>query len=221
MAKLLLLSDTYMPLLVAIVFITVWQSLARQERTIFYYCIFSVILFAASNVIADKGLHNMPLYHIFSLVELWFISFYILKKITGKNYSPAFIVINAGYIIFFVCNVIFWEDWSLFNSNSAGAASLTTLFLCMFYLLKLSKNDEILYFQRLPSFWIVSGFLIYNAVSVLVLLSYKYFTYINMPNLGDNLWFVLSAANIVKFALISTGLLCHRKRPTIHSPFLL
>lgn len=217
----LIYSDFYMPFITSIICIGLWKYVIKNERTIFLYCIFNTILFTSADILSLKGSNNMLFYHINSLTELWIISFYVLRKITGKNFSAIFWIINSAYTIFFILNVTFWENWSVFNSNSAGLSSLIILFLCMYYLLKLSNTDEILYFQRLPSFWIISGFLIYNAVSILVLLSYKYFTHIHMPNEANNLWFVLSAAIIVKFALISTGLLCHRKRQTTHLPFLL
>jgi len=221
MEKLLIYSDTYMPLITLMVYLSLWKQFQKQETFVLIYASFSIVLFGITDIMSMNHIHNLPLYHINSLVETWLLSFYILNKITGKMFSPAFFIIGISYTIFFVVNALFWEDWTVFNSNSSGVTSLVVLFLCMYYLLKLSKSDEILYFQKLPSFWIISGFLVYNAVSVLVLLSYKYFTYINMAKEANNLWFVLSAANIVKFALISTGLLCHRKRPTTHLPFLL
>jgi hypothetical protein len=210
-----------MPLILLLIYISQPKHIQKQEVFILGYSIFNVILFGITDILSVNHKHNMPLYHLQSLVELWLVTFYMMYKITGKKFSKEFYIIGSVYTLFFACNIIFWEDISVFNSNSAGVSSLVILFLSMYYLLKLSKTDEILYFQKLPSFWIASGFLIYNAVSVLVLLSYKYFTYIHMEKMGDRLWFVLSAAIIAKFALISIGLLCHRKRPVIHSPFLL
>lgn len=185
------------------------------------YFVVNILLFGASNVLLVYRIHNMPLYHFDSLFEAIFVSQYILKKITGKESSKAFWAITIGYTVFFIFNVLVLEPITVFNSNSAGVTSLLLIFLSMYYLLNLSKSEEILYFQRLPSFWIVSGFLIYNAVSILVLLSYKYFSFENLNHYADNLWFVLSAAIIVKFALISIGLLCHKKQPATHLPFLL
>lgn len=217
----MLFSDTYMPLFVLLIFLRLSKSIGKQENILLIYCIFNVIVFALSNVFAENGIHNMPLYHLNSLVDVWLVSYYLLKKITGKAMSVPFIIINVGYTIFFICNILFWEKLTDFNSNSAGVTSLVILFLSMQYLLKFSKTDEILYFQKLPSFWIASGFLIYSALSVLVLLSYKYFLYLKMYSQGNSLWFVLSAGIIIKFALISIGLICHKKRPATHLPFLL
>lgn len=204
-----------------IVCIALWRNILKSEWVIFLYCLLNALLFSSADVLALRHTNNMPFYHINSLIELWLVSFYILKKVTGKRFSIIFWAINIGYTGFFIFNIFVLEPLSVFNSNSAGLESLILLFLSMYYLLALSKSDEILHFQALPAFWIISGFLIYNAVSILVLLSYKYFTYIKLPKDGDNLWGVLSVAIIVKFVLISTGLLCHKKRQTTHLPFLL
>ncbi|HVX50363.1 MAG TPA: hypothetical protein VHB48_09400 [Chitinophagaceae bacterium] len=221
MIKAFLLGDLYMPAITLVVYLSAWKSIQKKEWLILVYCIFNIVLFSITDIMAEYGIHNAPLYHINSLVELWMVSYYLLKKIAPANFKMLFWGVGIIYTAFFFVNVALWEDWSVFNSNSAGVTSLIILFLSMYYLLALSKTDDILYFQRLPSFWIVSGFLIYNAASVLVLLSYKYFTYIHMPNEANRLWFVLSAAIIIKFVLISTGLLCHRKRQATHLPFLL
>lgn len=220
MATVLSYSDTYMPLATLVVYLILWRYIKKAEWFILLYCIFSVVLFGITNVMADRKIYNMPLYHFASIAELGLVSFYLLKKINGKNFLSTFLTINGIFLIFFILNIVFWEDINVFNSNSAGLVSLIILFLCMYYLLKLSKSDEILYFQKLPSFWIVSGFLIYSAVSVLVLLSYKYLTYLRTEK-ADLMWYVLDGAIIIKFALISIGLLCHRKQPATHLPFLL
>jgi hypothetical protein len=210
-----------MPMLTLIVYASLWKHIKKQELFMMIYLAFSIVLFGITNLLSVKHINNMLFYHISSLIELWLVSYYILRKTTGRNFPASFWVINTIYSCFFIYNILFLEPLGVFNSNSAGFSSLIILFLSMYYLLTLSKSDEILHFQVLPSFWIISGFLIYNAVSVLVLLSYKYFTYIHLPEDGNNLWFVLSAATIVKFALISTGLLCYRKQRTSHLPFLL
>jgi len=221
MQKLLIFSDTYMPLITLALFATLWKYVKKQEIVIFIYLAINVLLFGTTNVLLLNKTNNMPLYHIDSLLELWVVAYYILEKITGKKFSSKFWVIGISYTLFFIANVIFWEKWSVFNSNSAGVASLILLFLCMSYLLKLSKSDEILYFQKLPAFWIVSGLLLYNAISVMVVLSYKYFVHLNLHNQSAALWYVLDAGIIIKFALISIGLICHRKQPATRLPFLL
>ena len=78
----LLYSDTYMPLLALLLYITIWRHAGVLDRVVFIYCVVNFILYGLTNVLADRGIHNSFLYHISSLVDLWLISYYILKKIT-------------------------------------------------------------------------------------------------------------------------------------------
>lgn len=186
------------------------------------YIIFNIVIYGLSNILWTQKINNLFLYHAGSLVELWIITYYILSRSNGKRWRTAFYTIGIAYTIFSVLNILFLEDITLFNSNSSVVASLVILFVCMYYMLNLSKSNDILFFQKLPMFWQVSGLLIYSAVSILVLLSYRYFVSLNMIKDGNNLWFVLDGAIILKFALISIGLLCHRKqRPASPLLFLL
>lgn len=222
MEKLLLFSDTYMPFIALIVYLTQWKHIGKKEQPMLVYIIFNLVIYGLSNILWLQKINNLFLYHTGSLVELWVVTYYILSRSGGKNWRIAFYTIGAAYTVFSVLNVLFLEDITLFNSNSAVVASLAILFVCMYYMLNLSKSNDILYFQKLPMFWQVSGFLIYSAVSILVLLSYRYFVSLNMIKDGNNLWYVLDGAIILKFALISIGLLCHRKqRPASPLLFLL
>jgi len=217
----LLYSDTYMPLATLFVYLLIKKQVQKQESVLFLYLLISTILFAFTNILAENGIHNMFLYHAYSLIEIVLISFYLFKLITKKEFSKGFYIVVGCYTLFFIVNILLLEPLSIFNSNSAGISNLILMILCMYYMLHLSKSDEILHFQKLPSFWIVSGFLIYNAISILVVISYKYFTSVKLPEEGNKLWFLLTFAIIIKFVLISIGLLCYKRRPTIQHPFLL
>src|SRR6266536_255191 len=150
----------------------------------------------------------MPLLTILLYMFLW-------KRIQYREF------VILLYSVFWICNIIFLEPLNSFNTTSAGITNLVILFLCMYYLLNLSKEEEILYFQKLPSFWIVSAFLIYSALSLLIFISYAYFINSNMNKEGSQIWAIISIATIIKFVLISVGLLCYKRRPSLPRILLL
>jgi hypothetical protein len=103
-----------------------------------------------------------------------------------------------------------WEPLDKFNSNSASLAAAVISAFCFYYFLSLVKRDEVLHFQKLSSFWIVSGLLFYCIASILVIGSYKYkewFTDINT----HITWKIQQVANIIKFVFISIGIICSRQ----------
>jgi hypothetical protein len=143
-----------------------------------------------------------------------------LKLITGKWYSKLFFIITIGYFLLWVANILFLESIEDMNANSAVLEYTILLLLCMTYFLQLAKRDEILYFQKLPTFWIVSGFLVYCALSLLIQMSYKYFVAHGVVEEAKRVWPVMFVAIIAKFVLISVGLLCY-KRSYSSRPLLL
>ena len=207
-------SDTYMPLVTLIIFLTLWKKAGKQETILFAYLIVNIVVFGVSNILASRGIHNLFIYHFYSLFELVIITLYI-TKIIFKKIPLIFYIITIAYTFFWIINILLWEPLSLFNSNSAGLANFIILLLCMYYMLDLSKGEDILYFQRLPGFWIVSAFLISCAISILGLVAYKYFQQNNLVESGIRVWIIESIATIIKFILLIIGLLCYRRPPSI------
>lgn len=204
-------SDTYMPLLTMIVYLVLWSRIAKKELLLFCYLLFNTVLFAITNVMADKGANNLFLYHFYSLFEFAALTWYILRSLLRKNLIVVGSII-IGYAVLWGLNIVFYESLDMYNSNSLTLGGFLLLLQSMYYMLQLSKSDEILYFQRLPTFWIVSGFLVSYAISTLAVLTYKWYVAPDDNKEANRIWIIVSVANIVKFGLIIIGLICY-KRP--------
>lgn len=209
-------SDTYMPLLAFLVYLCLYKKIRWQEADMAFYCLFSFLLFAITNVMVVQNINNLFLYHFYSLFEVAFLGYYILKLIYGSKFIKPWLLVSSGYLVYWILNIIYIEPIESFNMISSGIANLVVLFLCMVYLLGLSTRDEILYFQRMPSFWIVSGFLIFSALSLMVFITYDNFNDSQQANLFWTV--VISIATFCKFVLISVGFLCYRRSPSSPHP---
>lgn len=212
MFKLLELSDTIMPFLSMVLYLLLWKQIDKKDRIWLAFFIYNILLYGYSNILSARYINNLYLYHIAAPLELVFAVFIIARTITGKNFSRQFIYISLASILFCIVDIIYWEPLDTFNSVSAGYAYLVTMIYCMFYLFNLSKSDQILHFQKLPSFWYVSAFLVYCTISLLAIASYRYFSAQNMMKQAMHIFSINLIAIIIKFAMISIGLLCY-KRP--------
>ncbi len=208
------LSDTYMPLIALIIYLVFKKDIPGYERSLFIYIVVSLLIFASTNILAYQKAYNLFLYHFFTLFEFALVTWYILVVLMRKKRNPVY-YFAAVYFLYWVINILFWEPLTVFNSNSSCIANLTILFFSMYYLIQLSKGDEILNFQKLPSFWIVSGFLISSAISVMGVIVYKYYQFnlsLEEMDTGLKIWLLTVAGNIIKFILIIFGLLCYKRR---------
>lgn len=208
-------SDMYMPLLALCVYFFLRKKINKRENMLLVYLIINLIFGTVTNVMGFFYINNLFLYHSYTLFEQWFLSYYLLKKIDKKSLSKIYFYLNVSFTAFCVIDIIFWEPLNEFNSITSTVSSILTLFLCMYYMLDLAKKDQILYFQKSPSFWIVSAFLIYAALSILIYAVYNYYVRENLTNEGNeilnvSLYYMLPA----KYILISIGLYCYNENKT-------
>lgn len=210
-------SDTYMPFITTIVFLWVRKNIQGWEKYhLFIYPFISFVIFGTSNfLIFVLGVNNnLLLYHIFTWFEFIILSNYIIRHCNLEKIKWLSPTLAIGFTIF--CGVdSFWlEPFKdrAFNSNAATISNLVLLFLCMYYIFEISKTDAILYFQKLPTFWIITGVLFSCAVTFLLLLKYRdYSTNPEEYDMGDKLWVMMDISYVVKFAFICVGLLCYKK----------
>ncbi len=199
-------SDTVMPLIPIAGLVRV-KHLHRQDRLLLGYYIFCFALFATTNYMADRRINNMFLYHIFSLVELMLVFRYAAHLFNSTRVHSVLSATLILYAIYWVINIWVWEPLTQFNSNSASIANLLILIVCGLFFLSLSAKKELLYFQRLPQFWVGTAFLFYCACSIPVLLAYKYWDIFYDFDISDA-WHIQVVANFIKFVLLSYASLC-------------
>jgi hypothetical protein len=209
-------SDTLMPLLTFIISLFIFKKMDKKENILLSYVATSFVVFLITNIMADKGINNMFLYHLFSLFEIIILGYYFLKSLLKKQLTLYWFILG-GYFVFWIINIIAFENLKLFNSNSSVVSNLIVLLLAMYYLFEVSKSEDVLYFQKLPGFWIASAFLVSCALSIFGFVAYKYFQVNNYKDYGNRIWLVPLFAIIFRFIFISIGLLCYRHRRSLSS----
>ncbi|MEP6846770.1 MAG: hypothetical protein ABI861_12235 [Panacibacter sp.] len=188
----------------------------KKEYILIVYVAMSFVVFLITNLMADRGINNMFFYHFFSLFEIVILGYYFLKSLLNKPLTLYWFIL-CGYSIFWLINIFVFENLQLFNSNSSVVSNLIILLLAMYYLFEVSQSEDVLYFQKMPGFWIASAFLVSCALSIFGFVAYKYFQINNYTDDGNRIWMVPLFAIIFRFAFITIGLLCYRRRRFISS----
>jgi hypothetical protein len=201
-------SDTYMPFFALLIFLFNRKKMEKPEKIFIIYLIVNLVLFGITNIMANYKINNLFLYHFYYLFELVFVTFYISRYLI-KAFKPLFYVITACYALFWLLDVVLWEPLNVFSSYGAGLEKIIILFLCMYYMLILSKSEEIIKFQKLPHFWMASGFLVSSALGILAVVAYKYYGETSQA-VGIHTWTIESIGTIIKFTFISIAFLCYK-----------
>lgn len=203
-----------MPLLTFLIYLLISKAIPKKELMMLYYLVINIVLGLITNTMGYFHINNLALYHFYTLFEQWFLSYYILIKIINIKEIKVYWLVNIGFTMFWIFNLLALEPINTFNSNTSVISALIILLLCLYYIFELSKSDDILYFQKLPSFWIISGILFYSALSTLIFAIYKYYVLQNLVAEGIQIWSLMHFTIVIKYIMISAGLLCYKKRPS-------
>ncbi len=205
-------TDTVLPLIALCVFFFLRHKIEKKEEIIHYFILINFILFGATNILASFRINNLFLYHLYALIELWLIGYYILVKLLQNK--KAWWYLSAAYTIFWIIDVLTLEPLDVFPSFSGGLSNFILIIISMSYFFRLAKSDTILYFQKLPAFWIVSAFLISCSFTILAYVMYNFYVTNKLVMLGNQIATILYISTILKFTLIIIGLLCYRRPQT-------
>ncbi len=205
-------SDTVFPLIALIVFSSLWKKIEGREKLIFYFLLINFILFGITNIMSVHKINNLFLYHTYALIELWLIGYFIIVRLLHRK--VIWLRVCIFYTILWAADIFTLEPLNTFPSFSGGLSNLILIIISMLYLLKLAKSDEILYFQKLPAFWIVSAFLVSCSFLILGYVMYNFYVVNKLPELGNQITNIFYISTIIKFTLIIIGLSCYSRPRT-------
>jgi hypothetical protein len=145
-------------------------DLNRQPRSILWLVIslfFSFSCDIAGNILIRLG--NSPnvagtTYSLLSLIPLSLFFYYAIKWPHLKKYLW---FINVVYMVFGIVNFLFIQT-KYVNSYSNSLHTLIILILSIVYFYKLLRDLPAQQLQRLPMFWIISGFFFSNAGKLVI-----------------------------------------------------
>lgn len=133
--------------------------------------------------------------HLYQLFGTAFISVFFYHAIQWPTLKRAFIFVNILYFIFSLVNLLFLQKSSL-HSYSQTLQSIIILLLCIIFYFKLLKELPTQQIQKLPLFWIVSGFF-FSYAGKLVIYAITHY----MIAIGDD--FILISIFHVSLTLIA------------------
>jgi hypothetical protein len=207
-------ADTYGSLIPVCAILILKDKVAREIYILLVYFIVSILIFGYSNYLADKGINNLFLYHLFSIIELIFLLSYFKKVIVNKTIQVAIKWSIFLFLLFSIINILFLENIQTLNSNTLAIEFFLIILLCLAYYNQLVNSNEVLLILKTPSFWIISSFLLYFSSCILMFILYKYAAK-RYHSFVFDFWKVQEVMYLIKNLLITYGVLCFRKKKSI------
>jgi hypothetical protein len=149
---------------------------------IFYVCVALILNISQDVIMKQKQLgirlsldNNTFIYHIHSIVRLFLFSWFFFQQQT--YFRRVNKVLPILFIVISLVNFIWFEKFygGPLSSRLLSFEAAILLFYCLQYYFFLLKEEQTSY-QKLPSFWIVTGLSIYVVVNFPIFLFYKTLT---------------------------------------------
>jgi hypothetical protein len=193
-------------LLPALAFLFFPPPAARSTTMLKYFIFGSVafeLLFAVTSFL---GIYNVTFSYPYALFEgIFLISFFLFFFNTPPKKRGWVLGI---YAVLFLIDSIFLEPLNTFVSFNPIARSfngLVVVVLSFIYFYRVYQQEKITLLEREPSFWFVSGLLLYFSTSFFTFLfSAELFTLDN--DKIETSWFFHSISNLAKNGLITVGI---------------
>ncbi len=192
--------------------IALWAVWSRRKRILEspeHYFIYLITFIVLNDLLAKTLLYffrfpSYIFYNSYDIIVYSFTLYYFYKILTQKT-TVSFL---AGcYAVILVISLIRESFFLSFLNLNVYGGSVITLILATIYYASLIQRPEPVDFLKLPSFWITTGFLIFN----MGYLPIQFLT--NFKDSLDtlNVYLVLTILNVLFYGSLTIAFLCFKK----------
>lgn len=158
-------------------------------------------------------LPNLPLFHLFSVVNLLFLSSLYYYTLHGRRLRAAIVLVAGGLLVFMVYTALRPGELWWFPSEGMSGQCVLFVGLALGYFYQLLHQPTVVAIEHNPLFWVNAGVLVYFSGNLFLFMLQEWLSRV-APLQHANYWAIHSVANIVANVLYAAGLLCAPPRPT-------
>jgi hypothetical protein len=187
------------------------RAATKSHQILFAYFVLSAVTEIILLLMQSKGINNMAVINVFSLLQFALLSAYLLKEDTGSKRQLYLLVLAV--IVFIVCCVhfIFLNPAHKFDYVALTFENIFLTLISALILTKFAKQADVILLEN-PGFWFSSAIFLYFSVSVAITCSAD-ILFDDQTYLRKYTWFINSLLTISSNILYITGLfyLCKRR----------
>lgn len=110
------------------------KKLQKQFISIFFYLLIYAIISIWSFTLFNQGKNNLPLLHIYTILEFITLSFFYQTLLKNKSFfGKGFKIFMSLIVTILIANSIFLESIYGFNSNAKALVQITLIGYAIYY----------------------------------------------------------------------------------------
>ncbi len=193
-----------------IIFLFKYKFASKATKYLFYYLIAAALINLAALVVVRMGMRNLPLLHLYTLVETLFFLAYFHSIFDSVRIKNAIKFLMFAFPILCIINFVFIQDLFTYNTYTRPLEALIVTTICMLYFYKSGFSENWL---NSPINWLNMGILIYFPAASIIFILSNYFTFV-----GGNREMTRSIWNLHAFLVLAMYLIWTKGFSLIKKP---
>lgn len=180
-----------------------YKVLVGPYKVLGWYLLLAAFTSILFNVMAARFINNLPLSHLYTVVELSLISIFYKRVFSSTRFNKWCTVTIVCFLLLALANAIFVQGIYTFNTYTKSLESLVVMVLAIAYFLKSIDVRDVRADNGSLNL-INSGFLLYFSGSF-IWFSIFNFTVSNM-SLGLIMWSIHATLLLIEYLMIAKAL---------------
>lgn len=189
-----------------------YSSVSAPLKILFWYLASTSVIFVCSNILAERIINNLFLYHFFTAFNFCFLFLYL--QLVYNFFKSRFLIISVCVVIVCLCilNTFIFEPISSLDINSFILTHSILVFFSLWGLVKSIRNQKLIETLGYHDLIFTFGIFVYSAPSIII---YSYFKYMNHfgQRISNKVWFLQDDILIIKYCcFIIACIICIKKK---------
>lgn len=159
------------------IFLAKYKKAPQATKYLFWYLIATLLINSSALVVVKMGKRNLPLLHVYTLVETVFFLAYFRAIFDSPKIKRALNILMFGFPLLCVINFLFIQDIFTFNTYTRPLEAIMLTFICLLYFYKSGFAENWL---NSSINWLNIGILIYFPVAAIIFILSNYFTFVGL-----------------------------------------
>lgn len=175
----------------------------RYDWNIFIYLFMSGIINLVVSILAYNKINNMPLFHIYTMLEFVCIILFFIALYNNRTYRIVAAIVVILFLFLAIINSIIVQSLFIFNTHSRSLEALIIICYCIYYYYTQIKKEELVLYTAKNLY--VTGFFIYFC-SAFIIFMMSNITLGISKELNWILWNIHAFMVLIMYVFISIGL---------------
>ncbi len=183
-------------------FIPKFKIAPKEFKVLFYFLLLSALINTTAILIRPYKVNNLPLLHLFTIVEAVFILSYFKQIFVEPKIKQILSWLVFIFPILCILNFSFLQSIYTFNTYTRPLEAILITFFCMLYLYRSKFSEDWL---KNPINWINGGILIYFPAAFIIFILSNYLTKSSNSSMNTMVWNIHAALVLFMYLAWARG----------------